>query len=186
MDMESLWQIAVSVAGIGAVGCLVFYSLYRDWLRLRALATLTRRQRFVLFIIFLVLTFAVGAGAIVARSYEKHLESQQTLQSANELISILEVRHSEGLRKLGEIQSVSTNPAAVGKVIESFSNRTERARTALKKGNHVSYHEETKGILDLFESDAARSALTEIDRMKLKVENCDKTIWPMTKEKVKK
>jgi hypothetical protein len=63
--METFWKVALSVAGIGAVGCFVFWSLYRETIHLEAFRDLTKKQRFFLLILVLVFTFLFGIGALV-------------------------------------------------------------------------------------------------------------------------
>lgn len=55
--MEQFWNIAIGIGGISAIGSFVFWSLYKQWLKLGIFAQLTKDQTFRLMIIFLVLTF---------------------------------------------------------------------------------------------------------------------------------
>ncbi len=64
--MESFWQVAVGVAGLGAVGAFIFWSLYRGWLNLGIFAKLSRKQTFVLMVMFLLLTFAALVVVVIA------------------------------------------------------------------------------------------------------------------------
>lgn len=60
----SLWKVAISVAGLGAIGCLVFLSLYKQWLSLKIFSQLTKKQTFALMRWFLVLTFLFSITAL--------------------------------------------------------------------------------------------------------------------------
>jgi len=65
--MERFWAFSATIAGIGAVGLFVLFGLYKKWLSHPALQNkLTKKQIFQLMIIFLCLTFATAAFAIVA------------------------------------------------------------------------------------------------------------------------
>lgn len=64
--MERFWKVALGIAGIGAIGFFVFWSLYKQWLTLPIFPTLTQEQAFELLRYFLFLTFAALALAVVA------------------------------------------------------------------------------------------------------------------------
>ena len=63
--MEKFWKAAIGVAGLGAIGSFVFWSLYTNWLSIGIFSQLTAEQTFVLMIIFLLLTFAALIAALV-------------------------------------------------------------------------------------------------------------------------
>jgi len=64
--MQQLWQVAFGVAGIGAVVAFVFWSLYRNWLKLAVFQRMTKRQQFIIFILFLCLTFVFAVSGLAA------------------------------------------------------------------------------------------------------------------------
>lgn len=64
--MERFWRIALGVAGIGAIGFFVFWSLYQRWLTLPIFPVLTQSQTFQLLRYFLFLTFGALTLAVVA------------------------------------------------------------------------------------------------------------------------
>jgi len=64
--MERFWKAALGVAGIGAVGLFVLWSLYKQWLTLPIFPQLTQEQAFQLLLCFLFLTFGSAALGIVA------------------------------------------------------------------------------------------------------------------------
>ena len=66
---SSLESWAISITGIAGVGAFVLYALYKDWLRLEAVSTLTRPQRFLCFKFFLILTFLFGLAALALGAY---------------------------------------------------------------------------------------------------------------------
>ncbi|MCI5224973.1 MAG: hypothetical protein D3924_20475, partial [Candidatus Electrothrix sp. AR4] len=55
--MEKIWEIALSIGGISAIGAFVFYSLYKSWISLPIFSKLTSDQTFEIMKIFLYLTF---------------------------------------------------------------------------------------------------------------------------------
>lgn len=59
--MDKFWKAALGVAGIGAIGFFVFWSLYQGWLDLPIFPMLSQDQAFQLLKLFLYLTF----GALV-------------------------------------------------------------------------------------------------------------------------
>jgi len=122
--MQEIWKIGIGVAGIAAVGAFVFYALYKDWLRLRAVANLTREQRFKLFQLFLVLTFVFGVSSLGLFGYLRKIEasvqrgSQPTV--GQESVAIGRVAGPVGDRSvvIGATDSngntIITQPMAVG------------------------------------------------------------------------
>ncbi len=64
--MNKFFKAALGVAGIGAVAFFVFFSLYREWLKLSIFAALTPDQTFALMMVFLVLTFVALIAGLVA------------------------------------------------------------------------------------------------------------------------
>ncbi len=55
--MNSFWNIAVAVSGLGAVVTFVLWSIYKQWIRLPIFQRLTKVQQFRLLSTFLVLSF---------------------------------------------------------------------------------------------------------------------------------
>jgi len=51
--MERFWKAALGIAGIGAIGLFVFWSLYKQWLTLPIFPQLTQDQAFELLRYFL-------------------------------------------------------------------------------------------------------------------------------------
>lgn len=67
--MEEFWKIALSVAGLGAIATFFIWSLYKSWLNLPIFQVLTKKQLFILFVIFLVLSFLFALSALGAYVY---------------------------------------------------------------------------------------------------------------------
>ena len=63
--MQDFWKVAVSVAGVGALGAFVLWSLYKQWLKLGIFQRMTKQQQFLLFVLFLVLTFLFACAALI-------------------------------------------------------------------------------------------------------------------------
>jgi hypothetical protein len=64
--MERFWKAALGVAGVGAVAFFVFYSLYKQWLKLPIFPQLTQAQAYDLMRMFLLLTFVALIAGLVA------------------------------------------------------------------------------------------------------------------------
>ena len=77
--MPEVWQVAITIAGLGAVGAFVFWSLYREWLRLPIFPKLTKQQAFRLMQIFLVLTFLALIAVLVTYAYVHSKQAQVAL-----------------------------------------------------------------------------------------------------------
>ena len=67
--MNEFWQVAIGIAGLGAVATFAVWSLYREWLRLPIFQTLTKKQQFSLLRMFLILTFLFGISGLAAYVY---------------------------------------------------------------------------------------------------------------------
>ena len=80
--METFWRVAVTVAGIGGISCFVFLSLYKEWIRLKAIEKLTKQQLFRLFATFLLLTFAFAVVGVVGFFYQRTVELQTEIDQA--------------------------------------------------------------------------------------------------------
>lgn len=63
--MEKFWRAALAVAGLGAVGAFVFWSLYSKWISLGIFSNLSSEQTFVLMLVFLSLTFLALIAALI-------------------------------------------------------------------------------------------------------------------------
>ena len=74
--METFWEAALSVAGIGAIASFVFWSLYKHWLSVPALEKLDSNQLYGLFKLFLVLTFLFAIVGLATYGYTKHKSAQ--------------------------------------------------------------------------------------------------------------
>lgn len=64
--MQALWNTAIGITGIGAIGALVMWSIYKDWLRLNIFQTMTKKQQFILFILTLTFTFLFAIACLIA------------------------------------------------------------------------------------------------------------------------
>ncbi|MCP5135161.1 MAG: hypothetical protein H6976_16610 [Gammaproteobacteria bacterium] len=75
--MEEFWKLSLSIAGLGAIASFVLLSLYKQWLKLDIFQKLTKSQQFILFIIFLFLTFLFALSTLGAYVYiNVHEESK--------------------------------------------------------------------------------------------------------------
>jgi len=75
--MNKFWHAALGVAGLGAVGSFVFWSLYVKWLSLGIFSNLTSEQTFVLMLVFLVLTFAALIAALFVYYVQQRVRVRQ-------------------------------------------------------------------------------------------------------------
>jgi len=152
--MEAIWQAAISLTGIAGVGAFVLYALYKDWMKLPAVSTLSRQQRFSLFKLFLVLTFLFAAATLALSAYRSHLEKQAAQASATELRNLLDDRYKQGLRLIAEFKESST-PEGKTKLEAfeaSYAAQIKATRAALAEGEMVRYHELSKQLLLTVES----------------------------------
>lgn len=67
--MGEFWKVALSVAGLGAVACFLFWSLYKRWLNMPIFQVLTKKQQFILFVLFFSLTFVFAVLALGSYVY---------------------------------------------------------------------------------------------------------------------
>jgi hypothetical protein len=85
--MKNFWKAALGVAGIGALGFFVFWSLYRQWLSLSIFPMLTQEQAYELLKIFLFLTFISLLFAVIAYLFTHNISDKNKnfvpIQSVN-------------------------------------------------------------------------------------------------------
>lgn len=80
--MEKFWRAALAVAGLGAVGAFVFWSLYSQWIKLGIFGNLTSSQTFYLMLAFLVLTFFALIAALVTYSKLQRTDGTPAINAA--------------------------------------------------------------------------------------------------------
>ncbi len=110
--MNEFWRIALGIAGLGAIASFLIWSLYRQWLTLPIFQTMTKRQQFILFMTFFLLTFLFGLAALTTYvlthqpsksdlegevSYSIYLDSENTpfierYESSSVILKDLDVR----------------------------------------------------------------------------------------------
>ncbi|MDG4549689.1 MAG: hypothetical protein P9G45_04660 [Candidatus Contendobacter sp.] len=67
--MVELWQTAFGIAGIGSIAAFVFWSLYKEWLKLPIFQQMTKEQQFRLFILFIVFAFIFALAGLGTYAY---------------------------------------------------------------------------------------------------------------------
>lgn len=81
--MEKLWKAAFVVSGVAGIAFFVFWSLYRNWLKLGIFEKLSQDQTFWIMIIFLILVFlalVVGIFAFLRHpSKNKNSSSEEVM-----------------------------------------------------------------------------------------------------------
>ncbi len=183
--MEAFWKIVVSVTGIAGVGAFVFYGLYKNWLKLPAFASLTRDQRYRLFIIFLILTFAFAVLALGLSAYEGYLKSAQAETSTRELLATLEGRYQRGHAMLEGLKQKFVNDPKTLSLISigesEYESKTAEARVALQQRQFMRFHELNKEILDFV---SKIDGMTPQERAKFIRDACE--LPPSEKEKLQR
>jgi len=147
--MESLWRAAIGLTGISGVGAFVFYGLYKGWMTLPAVATLTRDQRFRLFRLFLVLVFIFGVATLGLSAFISHDGAQATQRSASELRDILKNKQEVGDKLIKEYQA-KQSPEAAARLEEFHKNylkENANAMDALNQGQINRYHDSMKKLI---------------------------------------
>ena len=157
--MEALWHAAIGLTGIAGVGSFVLFALYKEWMHLGAVSTLSRPQRFSLFKLFLIVTFSFAIATLALGAYRSYLNKQATQASANELRRLLNDRQQEGRRLIASFRK-STTPE-LARELEAFSQTYEAqisaSNGALENGELVRYHELSKQLIILVEESGLSS-----------------------------
>lgn len=154
--MTDLWKVAISMTGVFGVTSFVLFGLYREWLKVEALNSLTKAQKFSLLRLFLLLTFffAITATALVA--YQERLKSSKRDSSAIELTTLLESRQKVGNEIFQNIESDysanESNLVGVQKLKEDYNVVMLGLIQSLEDGNQIIYHEKIKELWYLFDS----------------------------------
>jgi hypothetical protein len=126
--------VAVGIAGLGAVGSSVFWSLYRGWLKLDIFANLTPEQTFSLMRWFLLLTFlsllAILATYLTSKSNEAadHTLLEGVFHQGKAYED--EVHREFALRD--KIEGLNNTIAAKQEALESVQQKLATARTQLQ------------------------------------------------------
>ncbi len=64
--MDRLWKTAIGTCGIGALGALVLWSLYKEWLHLPVFSCLSPRQTLIASVVLLVAILLFGLATVWA------------------------------------------------------------------------------------------------------------------------
>lgn len=187
--MDPFWTTALSLTGLFAVGAFVFYSLYKQWLSLPLFEKLTSKQTYDLFRVFLFLTFAFAVLTLGFAAFKLYLERPATpTASAEELNRILEERHEVGKKEFAAVQADPSVPEdkkkAAAEIGAEYDALGAKARDANVQGRAIEYHELTKRIIQLLESDKAKKALPQPARESILSKGCyipdldGKRRWP--------
>ena len=130
--MLEFWRIAVGIAGLGAVGAFVFWSLYRGWLRLPIFAALTAKQTYRLMLTFLVLAFLALVSILVTYDITRQ-DDKQTVSAI--------------LREAGAYQKLSEQyRAAQEKLAKTKASEYEKQVASLASQLHEAKSEITAQV----------------------------------------
>ena len=69
--VAQLWKPALAVGGVAAIGAFVFWSLYKDWLKLDIFSRMSADQTFHIMIVFLLLVFIAAITLVISWVYLK-------------------------------------------------------------------------------------------------------------------
>ena len=131
--MEELWKVAVGIAGIGTVGAFVFWSLYKDWLKLPALKNrLTKHQIFILFLVFLVLTFLFGIASLAAYVMAQGLSTDGPAVVIGPVTQYQGAVDKETLKKILDASTTGSNDSLAAK-----DQQIEELKAALERVNKL-------------------------------------------------
>lgn len=171
--MDKFWQLALGVAGLAAIGTFAFYALYKDWLQLKALATLSQERRYKLFCLFLCLTFLIAISAMVFWYLDRRGDTTASSHSQAEAIKLLNQRYSDGNKKMQEVINSSSNKVAAQKLADEYSNKASRVVQALAETNMIIAHDSLKELLELFKFGNATNLLSPEDRRWFEIHACN-------------
>lgn len=138
--MDAIWKTALQVAGLGAVGCLILWLLYRKWLDLPIFQPLTKKQLFALLLVFLVLTAACAIIAIITYGYISIGQSKQlAIPPKKSDVAISSVRFSLQdpdhldilLRNIGDTAAILDKAIFTVHAIHSLFPNEKRAKELL-------------------------------------------------------
>lgn len=163
--MDSFWKLAVSMTGISGVGSFVLYMLYKGWMHLPVLESLTKRDKFRIFCLFLVLTFLFAIATLGLGAYqEKHRgEKEKTVQSLGELDNVLKDRYEYGERTFRKIESDPAIPpadqAGIKEIHEEYSFSAKQLRNSIADGDLNRMNQHNKDIYKLLNSPKAKKVI---------------------------
>jgi hypothetical protein len=150
------WMLALKYVGGGAVAAFVIYKLYRIWLELPALASLTRIQRFWLFVLFLVLVFLF----VMTMLYFAHQESQGE-NERKQLAELFAVRYAsdESLLTRAETNASPAMRPQIHNFSEEYLTLTKQSINSVNSRKQVLSYELQKRIAEMLYSDETKNIL---------------------------
>lgn len=163
--MDVFWKTAVSVVGVGAVTSFVMWSLYREWIRLDVWQRMTKRQQFLLFVLFLSFTFFFALAGLASFTFIQLNSPADT----SEAVEVLRSRNREAKRQLSQMEGL--DPEIKSEVADALSN-VDRKASALEAGKFV-YANEIDNRLDE-QLKTLRGRLERVDRVQEESGNVEK------------
>lgn len=162
--MQSIWQSAVPIAGLGAIGAFVFWSLMGRIVPRTQGHALNQRQSYTLALLAIGVVFAALIALLVAHhSAESRQQSQKqskaligTLQERYEITRQLIEKRSSELVGSGNQGGVAEKLAALGRFRASFDRLSHEAIAALESDDLMLFNELNKQIYKLITSDSAK------------------------------
>lgn len=108
--MRDFWEIAFTVAGLGAVVSFVLWSLYKQWLSLPIFQRMTKKQQFSLFRLTIILTFVFAVVGLVVYGYLERNKSTQEAGREPMLVLVDSFSRSSVLEGLNsELEDIGLN-----------------------------------------------------------------------------
>ena len=142
--MQELWKLALGVAGLGGVACFVFWSLYKNWLKLPIFQQMTKEQQFSLFKLFMWLTFIFAALGLVSYVIIQLAgpAARASENSVNELTKLVQSRRATVLdlidRQDKALALTREEAAQKGKPTQDVDAKVQRLRTVKERFDRLS------------------------------------------------
>ena len=163
--MDEVWKIAIGLTGLSGVAAFVFLSLYKEWINAPVLSDLTRKQKYNLRRLFLVLTFGFAIFALVTATYQKEQDIKGEGIAAKAFYEAEMARYELGKKlfreKLEDASLAGAEREELKKIADDYGLAVDAASDALKRSSMDLWYERTKQIHKLLESKAAQRFLPD-------------------------
>jgi len=70
-SLDKFWKPALAVGGVSTIGAFIFYSLYKQWLKLEIFSKLTPNHTFIIMLLFLSFVFLIAISMLFAWFFDR-------------------------------------------------------------------------------------------------------------------
>ncbi len=159
--MNELWKAAFTIAGIGAIGSFILWSLYSKWIKLPIWVSLTKHQQFVLFTLFLTFTFLFAIAGLI--TYAMTIQPPQPPNK--QLVNTFKDKRKNAIELFAKAKTATGSQQVGQNFVEAetkFIDLTDESIKALENNEDVRAYELRKKLLKHVNSDDFMNAIPKL------------------------